>query len=249
MKKIIRFGKGSKLADVILADYNLITVISRFGIKFGFGEADIEQICKQYNINSQLFLEVLSSFHDPDYESNIDFSQISHNDVINYLLKSHNYYRNVKIPYIENLLSQLSWENTDDLNNKSIIKNFFAEYTKEVFEHTGYEEKEIFPYIYELHEAITAGYISETLKDKVLNHHIRKYKANHGDINSALLDLKNLMLKFLPSPTNQEIANIVLIEIFNLENDLKDHAKIEETILVPKVKEMENLALRLNVKK
>ncbi len=245
MEKIIRFGKNTKLADVILTDHNFITIITRFGIKFGFGDASIEQVCKTNNINLHLFLKILRTFQEPEYDENDNFDQFSHKDIIDYLLKSHNYYRNVKIPYIEELLLQLSWNGDDNLKNKSVLKNFFEEYKKEVFVHTGHEEKEIFPYVFELDEALKSEHVSDGLLEKIKKYPIENYKANHSDIDEALLDLKNLIIKFLPSPLDQIKANRLLIEIFKLERDLKDHARIEENLLVPKVKILESNLLNL----
>lgn len=243
MKKIIRFGKHSKLADVIHTDYNLIPVITRFGIGFGFGDASIQQICLKNKLNVALFLEILTAFHDPEYESNGDFEEISHGDIIDYLLKSHEYYRNTKIPLIENLILQLAWTGDENAKNKSVLRNFFEEYKNEVIEHTGHEEKVVFPYILELEEAVKNNKATESLRKKIQQYPIDSYKANHSELDTALLDLKNLIIKFLPSPVDQHTANRLLIEIFNLENDLKDHARLEENILVPKVRAMEEFLL------
>ena len=48
--------KDMKLADVIHHDYNLIPVISRFGIMLGFGDSSIENICNEKQINIDFFL-------------------------------------------------------------------------------------------------------------------------------------------------------------------------------------------------
>ena len=59
--------KDMKLANVINHDYNLIPVISRFGIMLGFGDDSIENICKDNEINVDFFLIILNSFHDSQY--------------------------------------------------------------------------------------------------------------------------------------------------------------------------------------
>ena len=248
MKKIIRFGKNTKLADVIHSDYTLIPVITRFGIGFGFGDDTIAQICEKYTINLHFFLEILSAFHDPEYESGNGFSDFSHKQIIDYLLDSHRYYKETKIPLIEDLLNQLNWTDSENDKNKVVLKNFFEEYKREVIDHTGHEEKEVFPYILELEQAVKDESASQELLEKIANYPIDSYKDDHSELDTALLDLKNLIIKFLPSPENQSVANRLLIEIFNLERDLQDHARLEENILVPKVRAMEEHLLKLSRK-
>jgi regulator of cell morphogenesis and NO signaling len=246
MKKIIRFGKNTKLANVIHSDYTLIPVITRFGIGFGFGDDTIAQICQKYNINLHFFLEILSAFHDPEYESGKGFSDFSQKQIIDYLLESHTYYKESKIPVIENLLNKLQWSDNDKDKNKAVLKNFFEEYKREVIDHTGHEEKDVFPYILELEQAVKNKSASQKLLDKIARYPIDSYKDDHSELDTALLDLKNLIIKFLPSPINQSVANRLLIEIFNLERDLQDHARLEENILVPKVRAMEEYLLKLS---
>ena len=38
------------------------------------------------------------------------------------------------------------------------------------------------------------------------------------------------------------IRNAVICEVFRLEQDIRDHTRIEETILMPRVAEMEHVA-------
>lgn len=248
MKKIIHFGKNTKLADVIHTDYNLIPVITRFGIGFGFGDDTIARICQKYELDLKFFLEILTAFHDPEYEAENSFSDFSHKQIIDYLLKSHKYYKETKIPLIENLLKELHWSGPDNSKNKAVLKNFFDEYKREVIDHTGHEENEVFPYILELEQAVKKKSADKSLLEKIAKYPIDSYKDDHSELDTALLDLKNLIIKFLPSPENQSVANRLLTEIFNLERDLKDHARLEENILVPKVRAMEEHLLKLSRK-
>ena len=57
--------KDMKLADVLHHDHNLIPVISRFGIKLGFGENTIEEICAAQQLDTDFLLTILNTFHDP----------------------------------------------------------------------------------------------------------------------------------------------------------------------------------------
>jgi regulator of cell morphogenesis and NO signaling len=58
-------------------------------------------------------------------------------------------------------------------------------------------------------------------------------------LDEKLLDLKNIIIKYLPPAKNQEIVNDLLIELFKLEKELSDHTGIENKVLIPKLKALE----------
>ena len=42
--------KNMKMADLVGADYRLLTVIYRLGIKLGFGEKTVEETCRESGV-------------------------------------------------------------------------------------------------------------------------------------------------------------------------------------------------------
>ncbi len=232
--------KDIKLAEVILQNYHLIPIISRFGIKFGFGDKSVEQICRQYNIQTDFFLEIVNAFNDKDYLPYEGLKKMPLSLTVSYLLKSHHYYNKVKLPNIERLIEELEWEGEDAEKNKSVLKKFFSQYLKEVKEHTANEEKEIYPYVLELENNFNRKEIDASFIEKLKKKSIRDYADTHDELNSALLDLKNIIIKYLQPAKSKEVTEQVLTEIFKLENDMKDHTKLEDNVVVPVAEMMEN---------
>ncbi len=228
-----------KLAELIHENYLLIPVITRFGIKFGIGDKNIGQVCKENKVNVDFFLEIINLFNDKEYEPARSLKSFSLQLIIEYLLESHKYYNDLKVPKIESLINKLKWYDESEEKNRSLLKNFFAEYRKEVLEHTKHEETDIYPYIIEVEKCYINKTVPEELKNKIQIHPITEYEGEHGDLDSALLDLKNIIIKYLPPANNQYVINEILSEIFKLENDLRDHTQIENKVLIPKVNEME----------
>ena len=68
---------------------------------------------------------------------------------------------------------------------------------------------------------------------------IMDYEDEHDNVEEKLFDLKNLIIKYLPAPKNEATSYKILQELFELEKDLREHARIEDMILVPKVEAME----------
>jgi len=239
--------KSHRTAELIHHDHLLIPVITRFGIQFGFGDKTVEEVCNENNIDINFFLAIVNAFHDNDYFSSNELNNFSLRLIVNYLLKSHKQYSDIKIPRIEALIEELIWDENNE-TNKSLIKNFFSQYTNEVLEHTLFEEKNIYPYIIEIEDAYKSGNISDELANKIKENTILGYGDEHTDIDSKLLDLKNILIKYLPSPNNENILSNLIAEIFRFENDLKDHTKIEDKVLVPRVTELEKVLLKKIIK-
>ncbi len=232
--------KNTKLAEVILRNYHLIPIVSRFGIEFGFGDKTIEQVCLLYDINSDFFLEIVNAFNDKEYLPFEKLKKMPLSLTVNYLLKSHHYYNKIILPNIEKLIEQLKWEGTDAEKNISVLKKFFSQYLKEVNEHTANEEKDIYPYVLELENNFNQEKPDFSFIKKLEKKSIRDYADTHDELNSALLDLKNIMIKYLQPAKNKEVTEQVLTEIFKLEADMKDHTKLEDNVVVPLAEMMEN---------
>ncbi len=240
--------KKSKLADVILQNYHLIPIITRFGIKFGFADKNIEQICKQYEIQTDFFLEIVNAFNDKDYSPTEKLRTMPLEITVKYLLSSHNYFNNVKLPLIEKLIHKLKWEKPENQKNKSILNKFFNQYRNEVIEHTAHEENEIYPFILNIEKNHKLKSAEKAFEEVLKTKSIKDYAENHDELNSALLDLKNIIIKYLPPADNSQITEQILVEIFDLEKDMADHSLIENTVLIPMASKMESeLRKQLNL--
>lgn len=231
--------KDMKLANVIHHDYNLIPVINRFDIHLGFGDKTIDELCKEKKVSLEFFLTILNAFHDRQFFPKKHLQSFPANQLIQYLNKSHAYYLDEKVPEIERSIDQL--KNNNDLSPETflLLKNFFEEYRKELTNHIINEEERVYPYVEKLEEAINSGKISEALINEMEEYSITDYEADHDDVESKLYDLKNIIIKYLPSSENDKHYFNVLKELFMLESDLNEHSRIEDLILVPKVEAME----------
>jgi len=231
--------KEMKLADVIHHDHGLVAVINRFGIYLGFGDKKIDAICQENSINTEFFLTILNTFHDPQYFPKKHLQSFPATMLIDYLAKTHRFYLDEKIPVIETLISELIKKNQQHKDSFVLLKNFFSEYKLELTNHIQREEKRVYPYVIEMEKAIESGNVSDSLIAQMEEYSITDYEAEHENVEEKLYDLKNIIIKYLPSSAHEKLVNSILHEVFALENDLNDHARIEDMILVPKVEAME----------
>ena len=124
--------------------------------------------------------------------------------------------------------------------------NFFREYKTEFITHIEKEDQNVHPYILKIDEAVLQNNINPEIKNLVKEQSINKYADDHDNVEDKLYDLKNLIIKYLPPCKDYTLSNSILYELFRLERDLNDHARIEEKILVPKVQQIEQQILETN---
>ena len=228
-----------KMADLIHMDFQLLAFVQRIGIPLGFREKTIKEVCKQQDVDLEFFVQMANAFHDADYFPKEKFLQFKPDCLVNYLRRTHQNYLEQKIPEIQRKIVELEEDLTESTHSYELIKNFFTEYIREFTVHIELEERTVFPYVLELSKCLDARGISDEFTANFGKYRIDKYLEEHNDIEEKLYDLKNILIKYMSPPTSDSKYNALLFDIFRLEQDLKDHSKLEEKVLIPRVKIME----------
>lgn len=228
-----------KMADLIHLNYLLVSVITRFGIRLGFGDKTIAEVCEENAVNTEFFLEIVNSFHDKEYFPGKHLQGFSIRLIIDYLGNTHHYYLDEKIPEIEHLIDQMINECYSHHKHAHLLRSFFKEYKEELISHISREDETVFPYAIEVEDAFLSGKRHKLKEISQKGYHIDEYRSEHNNIEEKLFDLKNIIIKYLPSPENQALCSRVLSALFVLEQDMNDHSRIEDNVLIPKVVLME----------
>ena len=213
---------------MISAELMLLGIVERLGIRLGFGDATVDDICRRYGLSPELFLMICNVY---SFDGYMPHAQELHRDdlphLVAYLRASHRYYTEVCFPrlheHIHAMVASL------DITNRRVIDRFFDDYQAEVDNHFAYEEETVFPYI----ESLISG------GARVDGYNIDQFGHNHGNIEDKLNDIKNIVLKYLPESSAVAERHAVLEDIFRIEKDLDRHTEIENRILIPLVAKLE----------
>ena len=224
------FSEKMKLADLALANYRLLYVFPCFGIGLGIGENTVKQVCEDKGISVSLFLLVCNVYTFDDYIPDTKaLRQIPLADLMGYLRNSHKDYLLNRMPKIIDRILDLI--DSRHVEHGKVLAKFCERYRQEVIAHFNYEEQVVFPYI----TALLNG-------EKPSDYKIEEYESNHSDLDAALSDLKNIMLKYLPDDFTIENCRDVLIDLFLFELDLSKHTLLEDKILISLVECIEDSA-------
>lgn len=231
MKNQLKIEKGTKLADIINFYPFIITQLEHLNISLPVEEKNISDIAKEHKISSDflifLFEYIINNQIIDRYTPKSDEIDI----ILLYLKNNHNFYTKYMFPHIEKLINR-AFESSQQ-EEFLLIKKFFGEYNKEVLEHFDYENNIVFPYISELYRSLDTNIQIKS------NYSVEEYKNHHDDIEEKLNDIKNLLIKYLPSSIEPDFRRKLLFNLYQLEKDLDIHSYLEDKILIPLVENLE----------
>ncbi len=225
-----------KIASVVHHSFQLLPVLNRFGIRLGVKEKTIEEICEEKGLNLHFVLAIINAYHNESYFPEKELQSIPAKEIIRYLRKTHDYYINYILKHIDTLLVRFIESEKGDKKELKIIETFYSRYKEELVQHINDEEKDVFPYVLRLEAWLEDENTHKEFNEPLT---IEEYEKEHSNVDEKLNDLKNLLIKFVEPNYDDNLCNTFLSAIYQFEKDLKDHSRIEDLILVPKVMDME----------
>lgn len=225
MKNHKMYEADDKMISLIGDNCNILQSLGRFGINLGFGDKTVREVCESQDVDTYTFLAVVN-FSINGYRDFDDGGRFSIPTLIHYLKASHEYFLNFQLPFIrEKLASAL-----DEADNLArLILKLYDDYSHEIRKHMQYEEKNVFPYV------------SDLLEGRVNNDYdIETFSKHHDQIDVKLKELKNIIIKYLPSdPKHNNLLISTLYDIYNGEEWLRQHSEVEDDIFIPAIRKLE----------
>lgn len=225
MKNQKMYEADDKLISIIRDNYSTLQSLGSFGINLGFGDKTVKEVCEDQNVDTYTFLAIIN-FTINGYRDYDDVERLSLPTLLKYLKASHAYYLDFELPYIRRALVDALDEND---NLARLILKLYDEYAHGIRNHMQYEEKMVFPYVEELEKGNGSP-----------SYDIETYSKHHTQIDQKLRELKNIIIKYLPSDglRNNKLT-AALYDIYNCEQWLKEHADVEDEIFVPCIRRLE----------
>lgn len=224
------YTPADKMATLIVDNYQLIQVMSRFGVKVGFGDDTVEEVCQRQGVDCATFLAVVNFIADDNTPAETP-ENISVKTLMTYLKNSHTYFLEYCLPAIRRKLLDGITMRTSDVS--FLILKFFDEYMHEVRVHMEYEDRTVFRYVADLLEGNHDG-----------SYEINIYSAHHEQAADKLKELKSIIIKYCPEDADVNLLNDALYDIYRTEKELESHCLVEDRILVPAIRRMENESMK-----
>ena len=223
----VKYSKAMKMSDLIDADYKLLLLLTRLKFSLGFGDKSVEAVCEQYNFDPKCFLFLANiQSNKPIMDVQEEFNKLPPEPFLYYLKCSHEYFLESRLPNIRRKLKLIFSEEESSL--EKLVLDFFDNYKKEVYEHMKYEDNTVFPYVQAL--------MNKSNEDK---YSINIFEERHNNIEEKIADLKRILLKYVSGVKDQALMTNILLELYMSEEELEAHTFIEDSLVIPRVKNIE----------
>ena len=205
---ISELSPSMKMADLLEMDPSLPGVFTRMGFSFGYGEATVAEVCRSAGTDPETFLLICRIYAQDSYRPSAEeLEKVDLSVIVRYLSLSHSHYMDVALKDLASCLGRMIVPCPDD--TQRVIWKFFSDFKEELRKHFAYEEEFVFP-------NVGGAGISEE---------------DHSGVEETLEDLKSLVMNHLPGNADQQEAYKVLSVINLLQDDIRKHILLEETVL------------------
>lgn len=226
-----KYHKNDPMSDVISDDYRMLQMLNRFGITLGFGDKSVAETCRSAGVDVPTFLAVVNYVKDRTYSHISELAdEVNLPSMVRYLRNSHQYFVDYRLPYIRRQLIEAIDVSTGN-RIALLILRFYDEFANEVSRHMEYENQHVHPYV----DSLLQGRLPGESFAQLANRH----EDNHACIEKSIAELKNIIIKYLPSNSNAQLLNDVLMDIYMTEEDLQMHCRLEDTLFAECVRRLE----------
>lgn len=236
---------SSKMAELIHADVNALSVLQRLNISLGVGDKTISGVCEENNVHPELFLYVIRLLLYEELPGDVSDKKTLLPHLISYLKLTHQYYLNNRLPLIEKYIETILSNEPHRASDILLLQKFFNTYKKEFVIHLENEEMKVFPYVMTLYDMFDKNQCGSELYAQISKYSISEFLKEHDNLDEKLNDLKNIIIKYLtPFDSDYEIHQILIL-LSQLEKDVHQHAQLEDLLMVPVVVELEKEVRKL----
>lgn len=224
-----------QLSEVVEENPSLIPVIHRFGIYLGLGDAQVGEICRKLNLDTDFFLTMINTFLNEDYFPEKKLQGFHISLIIDYLTKTNRYYRRHQLPNIERHLRSFISMSDPDNHSLELIGRIFDSFKDGLLKRIQKDEQEWFPYCVALS--------ARQAKERLLPLAADGADESEDAIEALLTDMRHIMIKHLTGEYDENLCHAVIRSVSTLSRDIKQHNRIRYRILQTAVAGMEHNGL------
>ncbi|UZR93615.1 iron-sulfur cluster repair di-iron protein [Chondrinema litorale] len=229
------------IKDLVAQNHHFASVLHFFGISFyRYPDNSLEEVCKIKGLDIQVVLNSLKNVLDKETTENQSaLKDLPIEVILSYLKKTHKSFIRQKLPFISDMIKNISPEYFDLPDIAKDLKFIFPLFVEDFIKHIYEEEKIHFGYIERLNHALNFDINAYTLFNDLRENSITKILIEHKEEDDEMKGIRDLTNNYFLQEDSGLYTRTVYLELKNFEEDLKKHAYIENEILYPKAKGIE----------
>ena len=231
--------KERKIGDVVAENFHAAKIFENHGLDFCCGgKKTIEAACEEKGIDTQLLLAELDNLNAVN-PSSTHFDKWEADFLADYIINNHHAYVVNAISTIEHHLQKVVAAHGEKHIEVVKIESVFTELKNELVSHMAKEEKMLFPYIKKMNIAL-----KNTLEMPVppfgsVDNPIKVMESEHDNAGMLTKEINKLSNNYQPPKDACATFRVLYNELREFEEDLHVHVHLENNILFPKAKLLE----------
>jgi regulator of cell morphogenesis and NO signaling len=231
-----------RIIDIVDCNYINASVLYYYGIEFyNYSEQTLEEACAEKGLKVEAVVKRLEL--DTRCEEIIALNNFPIDLVIEYLKHSHYIFIKQKLPYIGKLIENLNVDISELVQIGKDLKFVFPLFVEDFIHHIYEEEDTLFTYILSLNSFLKGrGNLSKIYFD-MERQGLSQYAAQHEEHDDEMMGIRQITSQYSIKSNTPLHVRVVYAELQSLEQELKNHAKVENEILFPKALALEKHVL------
>jgi len=231
--------KDRVLLDIVKDNPLLASVVDRFGISYSKWTLTLEKACETDQVDMNLLLQMLKAFGENNYFPKEELSKLPLQSIIEYLIKTHIYYINSRLPRIEQFIDLLVDHYGKFDVHLYLLKDYFQDYKRDMYAHICIEERDLFPYVLRLIKCAGEDLSSLQLFNLLEQNAITRFINEHHHVEDELGEIRRRLNNYSEANNHKVQITTLFYELRMFEIDLLTHGKVEDEILIPRAQEIE----------
>ncbi|OAD40771.1 DUF542 domain-containing protein [Polaribacter atrinae] len=236
---------NKSVATIVIENINTASVFKKYKIDFSIhGNMLLSQACEEKNTNLKHILKDLKAVNDKVYYLK-DYNSWKLDFLIDFLVNIQHEYKEENILLLKEYGEKVAAIYGEEYEELIEINLLILKVADSILEHMKNEERIIFPYIKKLIEANTKKIVTNT-SNSPLNRPIDIIEDDHQKVSKTFKKISELTNNY-KMPENACISfKVLYLKLQQFEELLNNHIHIENNILFPKAKKLEQSLIMLS---
>lgn len=234
------------IKEIVLDNSNASKVLSKYGIDYCCnGRQTLAQSARELNLNIDKICEELDAVRISEEKSEMDFSTVMPDELINYIVDKHHGYLHLNLPIIHECAQIVAREYGHEYPELAEIEKLVLEIRDNVNRHLFKEEHIVFPYILNITEAYKNNLKIEIAPFRKIMNTLNFMELENNETHRLINKIKAATGDFaIPSNANKTFV-LFYSKHKELVENIYYHMHLKNNILFPKAIELENIIIGL----
>jgi regulator of cell morphogenesis and NO signaling len=228
------------VAELVTEDYRTADVFKQFGIDFCCGgKVTVSEICRKKNISYDALTEQLNRIGQEKPETDTNFNEWPLDKLANYIVEKHHSYVTQNLELIRQYANKVALVHGGHRPEVKVIARLYNEAADELAHHLEKEEIILFPYVNQLAAAKRNKATIPSPHFGTVKNPIAMMEAEHEFAGDHFHEIAKLSENYTAPPEACNTYRVLYAKLKEFEDDLHTHIHLENNILFPKAKALE----------